>query len=690
MASGSRTYFAAEPSDRIGQILKAKVDAFATNKLASELYSRLRKCFLYYYGLDPSGIHATSAILRGGEQGELADVRVNHARALVNTLLNLIVGPSVVWSVKATNSDFESAGQCVLGNAILEYYWQDRNVGKYAIRACEEAIAFTEGFVFAEWDETLGEDYGVETDPETGEQSLIKTGDIRFTNISTWDVIRDPRKKSWDELDWVILRIPKNRHDLAAQHPELFEAILDAGDDEEFRIDRQNYQPGDDEVPDDVPVYYFFHKPTPACPQGRETVFINEDCVLRDRPLQYDRIPLHRVHAADLIGTPFGYSPFLETLGIQELIDSLHSSIATNQTAFATQCIAIAQGSEIPIDQIAGGMRAIYYPPGAQPPQALQLTKSPPEVFQHLKDLKHDQEQLFGLNSVVRGAPEGSSRSGRALALLQSQALQQSSGIQKNWTAFVESIGLAVIKMMQTRATAERRIAISGKNNRYLDRDEPFTSKSIGKISRVQVQVGNPMSQTAAGREEIADKYIQLQLIKSPEQLQQVLDTGRLEPLTQSISNELLLISSENENIAKGISPPVLLHDDHRLHAREHRPAMSNPQARQDEKLLTAGMQHMHDHYSALFGVLEPMTDPQYRERMLFMLGLGPEPMPMLPPGAPPPQPTEPPAKMSNSAQAAVGTATQPPPSDGVNGQLPDMPTNPISGAEWNPESGGL
>lgn len=703
----AENYWAAADPENIGEKLIRRVTEYDTDKITEQLYNRLRTARQYYYGFDPSGVHATSGMLRGGEQGELAVIRVNHSRSLVSTLLNLVISPKITWQPKAINNDYAAAGQCILASAILEYYWKELAVEKFAAKACEESIAFTEGFVFAEWDESMGEDIAVD---ELG--NLLKSGDIRFTNLSSWDVIRDPYKKSWESLDWVILKVPRNKHDLATLFPSQADAIL--------TMERDVY---DSEAPsgkdyylakrDDVTCYYFFHKPTPSLPAGRETVFLSDRVILVDRPLSYSAIPLHRVAMSDMVGTPFGYSQYLEVLGIQELIDSLHTSIATNQSTFSTQLIAIEQGSEVPIDQLTGGAKAIYYPPGSKPPEALNLCKSPPETFAHLKDLKQDQEQLFGLNSVVRGTPQGSSRSGAALALLQSQAILQASGLQSNYLRFVEGLGSAVLEMLQARATAERKIAITGKSNAFLQTEETYTGQSIGKIKKVSVDIGNPLAQTAAGRSEIAKELISLNLIKTHEQYQQVLATGRMEPLTQSLENELLLISAENEEIAKGKTPAggVLLHDDHLLHCREHRPALANPQARINPQVLKAGTDHIHEHYKAFFGVSplgdqgDPMQgtlpsppDPQYRERMLFLMGLGPMPAPMAPPGMPPPGAGGPPGGAGGGGPGGpppgLGPPSGPPqaPQAGAPPNpraMPKPPTNPATGQKWEPITGG-
>lgn len=705
------SYWAAAETQFIGEKLMGRVTAFDTDKVTEEMYQRLFNARQYYYGFDPQGSHATSRVQRGGEQGELAEIRVNHSRALVGTLLNLVVSPKITWQPKAVNNDYAAAGQCILASAILEYYWKELGVDAFARRSCEEAIAFTEGFIFAEWDESMGEDIGV--DPETN--ALLKSGDIRFTNLSSWDVIRDPRKKSFESLDWVILKVQRNKWDLARLFPTSAEDIITHGlESKDLETPSGEEQSVGDS--DDVTAYYFFHKPSPSLPAGRESVFISDHCVLIDRPLSYDAIPLHRVAPAEMVGTPFGYSQYLEVLGIQELIDSLHTSVATNQSTFSTQLIAIEQGSEVPIDQLTGGAKAIYYPPGKQPPQALQLCKSPPEIFQHIKDLKQDQEQLFGLNSVVRGTPQGSSRSGAALALLQSQAILQASGLQAAYLKFVEGLGAAVLCMIQTRCTTERKIAISGKSNAFLQKEEKFTGQSIAKVKKVTVDIGNPLAQTAAGRSEIAKELIQLQLIKTHEQYQQVLTTGRMEPLTQSLENELLLISAENEEIAKG-QPPVggvLLHDDHLLHCREHRPTLANPQARINPQVLKSGTDHIHEHYRAFFGISptgdpgNPMQgippsppDPQYRERMLFLMGMGPMPAPMPPPGmGPPPGAGGPPPGPGGGPPPGAGgpppgKKAGPPPGPPEPGappnpeKLPSQPKNPATGQKWEPLTGG-
>lgn len=660
------TYWASEPSEKVVWKLSQKVDSYSENELTKGLFGRHTRAFQFFYGMDPIGIHATSKVLRGGDRGELAELRVNHSRSLVNALLNLIVAPKVIWTPKATNIDYDSIRECELAAAILEYYWTERKVAKYAIQALEEAIVFTEGFVHVPWDSKGGEEVSLD---ENGQ--MVRTGDATIRNVSTWDVIRDTTKASFEALDWVIVRVYQNKYNVAAQYPEFADLVMQSGEDNKFR--------GAPSVPfrrdtDDVPVYYFYHKSTAAMPYGRETVFLNNRTVLQDGVLTYNRIPLYRVAPAEMVSTPYAYSPFLEILGVQEVIDSLHTSIATNQTTLATQCIAIQQGSEIPIDQLAGGMKAIYYPPGASPPAPLQLTATPAEVFKYVEMLKNDQQLLFGLNSVVRGETPSGELSGSALALLQSQALQQSSTLQGNYVRFIEEMGSGLLDLLKQRLDYPRKVAIVGKASSYLVNDTEFTGQNLQRIHRVQVEIGNPLASQPSGRAEIANDLFQKGVIKTTEEYLQVLQTGRLEPLTKGLSDELLLIRGENESLARGEPVQALAIDDHLLHVREHRSVLANLEARRNPAVINAVLAHLDEHES-LYYTVAPSK--------LIMMGQQP---PQVPQGQPPPPPS--PGGEGGGAPAVMEGPGNPT-AESSNPQGARLPTNPATGQQWTPETGG-
>lgn len=665
-----KDYFALAQGPEISRKIWEKVeDDRAPASIQTKLYGLLSKAALFYFGRDLSGA-STSGISRGGEQGELALVRVNHARSLVNTQQNLILASKIVWQPIATNSDYKSVAQTILAASVLEYYWRDRQVAKLFQRTLEEAIVFGEGFLYTPWDENKGESIPLpQVDAEGNITGVRKSGDFDFRNLSTWDVIRDPYKRTYDELDWVILHTRENRYNLAAltSDPKLRQDILNAPVD---NVQRGDYTVQRQDLPtDDISVFTLYHKRTPVVPDGREVVCIGPDTVLSDRNLSYDEIPLTRIYTAELFGTPYAYASFFEILGLQELVDSLNTCIATNQTTFGTQMIGAPDGTVVSPESF-GGMKLLKYPAGAGEPKAIQLTKSPPEVFNYIKDLVSTMEQLMGLNSVARGEPQSGEQSGAALALLEAKAKQQASVLEGAYLRGIQTCGTCVIDTIRKKCPFPRRVAISGVANKYLERSEEFDKDSFDQIHRVQVDIGNPLSQTAAGRQELANMYLQILGPKmTGEQLEEVLTTGRLEPLTQSLQRELLLIKSENESISRGEPAIAMADDDHVLHMREHRGEMANPEVRSNPQALQVYTQHQQEHWE-LYNTVDPAR--------LMLFGQQPPPQmgpPPGAPGAPPPPPGAPPGPPPGPPPPPSIAPNAPP-----DASLPRLPNNPATG----------
>jgi hypothetical protein len=345
-------------------------------------------------------------------------------------------------------------------------------------------------------------------------------------------------------------------------------------------------------------------------------------------------------------------------------------------------------------------LRVIYKPPGADAPEALQLTSSPKEVFDFLETLKADQTRLFGLNDVVMGEAPSADMSGAGMALLSQSALQQSSTLQGSYLAMVQSLGAGLLATLKENCWYPRKLDIVGKQNAFLVKPpEEYTGENLGRISKVLVEIGNPMEQTATGRFELGQQMIQLGAKLNVDQTQQLLTTGRIDPLTRRLQSELLNILSENEAIADGEAPEALIHDDHLLHCREHTAPVANPEARKDPAVLKAHIEHVHKHYALYFGQPPgedgPMgfvvTDPLYRDRMLLLMGIQPPPpmmppmgpgMPMGPPGMPPPGGPPPGAPPEPAPPGGVMAGPQPV-------ELPSMPTNPATGQEWDPQTAG-
>ena len=295
-------------------------------------------------------------------------------------------------------------------------------------------------------------------------------------------------------------------------------------------------------------------------------------------------------------------------------------------------------------------------------------------------------ETLSGVNSVTRGNPESSLKSGAALALVQSMAIQFNSGLQASYAQILEDTGTGMINILKTYATTPRIADIAGKSNEpYM---QEWTKESIDQINRVVVDMGNPLSTSLAGRLNLAENLMAGGFIENPDQYIQVLETGRLEPVLEGKRRENVFIKGENEALRAGEKEVIaLVTDRHQIHIMEHKTLLSDVDARKDRDLQVRVLKHIQEHITLL-----RTTDPG----LLALLGEQPLP-PLKAPGQPPamgpeqpmPQP-QPPVGGGEVEASEMIEAETPGEQEAKNVNLPNLPKNPLSGEEFNVISGGL
>lgn len=646
-------YFAAKEAKDTAAILSQKANSFFNVLQTNSYLDKLKKMWQAYHGVYGNyQLGPGHQIEFTGEEGELVQLPVNHFRNLASHMHTMITANRPIMEARAINTDYKSMSQTYLANGILDYYMREKHLETVLKDAAEMAIVLGAGFIKLEWNATAGDMY--DADEATGEKQY--EGEIEFSNYSPFDVVFDGTRETFDQ-DWFLLRSFKNRFDLAAKYPELKDKILGIPTKGASNIYRLALYSNDQT--DDIPMYEFFHKRTESMPNGRYMLFVDDTTVLLDAGLPYRTLPVFRIAPANIMGTPYGYSPMFDIFPIQEGINSLYSTIMTNQNAFGVQNLFVPRGSGLNVNSLGGGMNIIE---GDAKPEALQLTATPKEVFDFLEMLIHSAETISGINSVARGNPEASLKSGNALALVQSMALQFISGLQQSYVKLTEDVGTGVISILKDFAMTPKVVALVGRNNRPLLKE--FTGESVSSINRVVVDVGNPLARSIAGRVQMAEQMMQMGIIKNPQQYLQVMNTGRLDAAFEGEMDELLLIKRENEYLLEGQSVQVSPLDKHSEHIMEHRSVIADPDLRTDGTLVQNFMAHMQDHIDALRN-----TDPA----LLQMIGEQPlpPPAPMLPPmpdapqGAQQGKPPEAPQGLPQSGEpieSAAGAQNMPKP----------------------------
>lgn len=613
----SSTYFASDESDRLVAYLDNRASEWFQALTVSDYLNRIKRSWQAYHGIYYENSHTISF---GGENGELVNMPVNHYANIAQNTLTMVTSTRPSFQARAINTDLKSQIQTNLATGLLDFYMRDKRLEQDLKRACEYAIVLGTGYIKMEWNATAGRivdevepEFESEIDPLTGEERdvldengrpkiksegfPIYEGDVEFTTLSPLDVVFDSSREN-PKMDWQLCRTFKNKYDLAAKYPEFADQIIQLATKTDLYQYRLSLTPYDETV--DIPVYEFYHRATESLPRGRYVLYLSKDIILVDDILPYQKLPIFRISYRDILGTPFGYTNMFDLLPLQEEINALYSTAITNNHTFGVQNIVSELDSGLTITELSGGLTHIQVSDLSKAPRPLQLTSTSPEIYNLIQMIVRDMETISGINSVARGNPDPKQnlRSGNSLALVQAQALQFISSLQQSYIQLIEDVGTNLILMLQRFATSPRVAEISGVSNATYIKE--FTGGDLGAVNRVIVDAGNALMATTAGRFEMGQNLIQMGIIKTPEEIMSVLNTGKLETLTESQNKQNLLIRAENEALLEGRDVRAILTDDHNLHLREHQAVLADPTLRFDNDLVDRTLAHMQEHINIL------------------------------------------------------------------------------------------
>ncbi len=674
-------YFAAADSSEIGARLFERIRQHEECGKSTGRFGRIAKSHAMSVGASTNDTGNVSwAITAGGEQGEVLMSRENHFASLGMGVLNLTTAERPAIQCGAVNGDTDSLGQSLLADGLIDYYLTKRGVETILKRATKKAIFQSEGFVYVPWDPNAGQPYmPTGMDDEGAAIGKTMTGDVAFFCMGPFDVVRDEYANSYEELNWLMVRVWRSRYDLIAQYPELEDEILGIESKDEGRRLGFAKRGADTDL---VACWEFFHKRTPSMPHGRQVTLLSDEVVLFDGPIPYADLPVYRVTPDELDDTPFGHTQMFDLMGPQEAVDGIDTSIITCQLGRGTGNMLVPRKANISVDEISTYQNAIMYD-GDQRPEPLAFPPTPPELFESKKQKIGAMETLTGISSVTRGNPSesvGADSSGAKLALLDAKSIQNNSGIEKSHVGLYRDVCGAILQRFQDFGGDVERVAqLAGKNNQYLLRH--FYAKDLKGVSLTKVEMGNPVLRTTSGKMAVADKAVELGVIK-PGQLDKylmLLRTGQEGPLFELEQSVQMRIRGENEALRDGQRQhAALITDAHWKEIPEHLSLLDDPSVREptpenqqlQQRVLAAVQQHIDLFLSMPSWMAMIRGGPEaVAIQQQIQASMAPPPMPGQPTQTPPPQPG-----------AQSGT---PPPASGAQdvtdpmGSKPDQPGMP-------------
>lgn len=545
--------------------------------------------------------------MKSGSHGQYTNTRENQYKSLLDRRQTLTASQRIQWTPIASNGDSTSQKQTLVAKAVLDYMLKTKRLQDKANQVDAWGEVLGEGFVTATWDAHKGKVAGHVQEPD-GTVRPVREGDIKSHVLDPTCVVRDCQVRTWEDCDWVITITQENKYDEAAKHPNLADEIvslsINANEQLEWYFQPTWWMPNDDLIE----VYHFYHKKTPACPQGRYVKFYADNLVCIEMPLPYEDIPVYRYAPDEHLGSPFGWTVAFNLLPMQECVDIVEDSVITNHELYGVQHVAALAGGDIQYQQLPNGGNYIEVTPipgVADPfPKGLNLMAVSPDSYKYKGDKIGSMQTISGVNSVARGQPPEGVTAGTAMALIQTMAIQSNSKAQANWVSFLERFGTGIVSVLREYASVPRIAEIAGKDKgTYV---QEFSAKDLSDIRRVTVELGNPLTDTTAGRLNIAEALLQGKLISTPQEYLTVLRTGTLDPLVDGDEAELLLIRKENEGLSDGEQQQAMEFDLHQLHIQEHRSVLADPNARRNPALVKA----VTDHISAHKQFMQPSAPP--------------------------------------------------------------------------------
>lgn len=587
-------------ADELVAELKKKFEQLNLYGNTSGMHRRWRTAYNAYYSnyfQDNLGVGSS------GEQGEFATMHINHLRNIIQHIRNLSTQNRLVFDAMSNNSDIQSRNDAVVTNSVLDYYFYEKRFEAQIKAAFEQSLVFGTAFMGVLWDPHQ-EIYGVD-----GEGNPVYKGAPKFQPFSPYDVILDPTKDNYSQQNWVVTREIANRWDLMALYPDMAAEIEVLPKISTL----QNFLPFWQVDNDSVWLFKAYHKPTPALPKGRYTLFCESDAILDDGDNPYEALPIFCIRPELKYGGAYGHATIFDLLPAQESLNLLNSSIISNQKAFGVQNVVVFKESGVNPAEVSGALNIIEVnllegAPNGGLPQTLQLCQTPAEVFKYATDVVSQMEMISGVNSAARGAPPSNLTSGTAIALVATAANTFNSSVESAYTQLCEESASFLVKLLYRFMAYVDVVAISGKNNAYAAKE--FKGSDFKGIQRVKITVGNPISKTLSGKVMVADNLLQNQLITNTSEYLEMLTSGTITPILEGPTAQTMYIREENDRLGNGHQVQMIIFDDHQRHIQEHLTLTFRPDVRDNAQIISNVLQHIQEHMDAIetLSVQNPMA----------------------------------------------------------------------------------
>jgi hypothetical protein len=554
----STTYWAAEPAERLAPHLMGKFDDWRKYFRESGHAGKALNGHKYFHGWDR--LHQSAAALAiGGDAREYLRVVINEMRNKVQWTLGMLSARVPTMQPIAANSNSGAKKETLIAKQVLEHMHRMHQIRPLHARVRKVAFLMSEAFRLCLWDGARGDVTQVRLNDATGlPEPAAYEGDFLNWVLSPFDVARDPTCREWAAVPWAICRVPDNKWDLAARYPEKAAQILSLSATnsvltghaaEEDRLGAHLATPLSG---DQVWVYHFFHKATPALPQGRAFTCLSASVWLGEPTGNpYAGLPCIRMAPDNVEGTTLGDTNVFDALGLSDSLNILHSTILTGHARWGLGAFGLPKDSGVALDSLGNGSPVVEFS-GPTVPGALQTPQTDPAMEKTIQRLDAAQLRSFGLNETAVGQLPFAGMPSSLVAQLIEKAYQYQDTFNEAAIQFESDAATHELDTLKAFAQEPRVYEVASDSKQWMVRE--FSASDLSGVSRVAFEPTPAAANSLAGKQMRLETMAMLRqagVDLSPAEINEFFDTGQLPSRYEAEQSLLIMIEEAKEGLRR-------------------------------------------------------------------------------------------------------------------------------------------
>jgi len=512
---------------------------------------------------------------------------VNHLFDLTQNLVSRLVKFKPAVAVLPTSDEFEDKVSAKITDSLLKHIWYIKDFdGDITSEVTKIAKILGEAYLFITWNPDLGDNHP--DSPEEGEkipllgedgkqekdelgnaifvEKPVKIGDVDYEVVMPWDMYLQKRER-FAKVEYCFRRKVMQVEEARRKYPDAADKIKNSKDFEEFDFDTLEAR----KLVNEVVIWEFYHRRTPAMPRGRMMVFTKDEVLLNTEfPYSHMELPFERFTDIDIPGSVHGWSFFETVKALTSTYNNLTNMVQRNQFMCSHPKWVMPAGSAS-IKSLGNDITIVQYK-GPQPPQLVQASPTPPEVFTFRAALKEEFQQIAGVFGVSRGEPPQGIESGVALQFLNEQESERFNESIKKFNSFIRRTAIKTLAIAGDYydSTDKRIVRILGKNEQWQTRF--FDSAHLSKAYDIRVQNSSALPQSKAARTQtlidLSDKFPDM---FSSAQVLDMLDLAQSDKFINAATQAVRSAEAEDEMILNGDKTAgVKEFEDHLTHWQIH------------------------------------------------------------------------------------------------------------------------